>query len=358
MNEKYSTRVKTIFDGTYCTAPKDAAELYDQNGYGRVEKDGRLRLEPEEALYLAARGKIDLKDCTFDTLLARCSKEPSFLRSFIVYRDIRERGFVITVHRPVPAKSGEAGNRGVSRDTAYRIFPRGQRPGKGTSRYLLRVLSERDPVDFASLIRDAKKTANMRKQFVLAVLDDEHEITYYEIRLPVPAARECPALPSGLSAKQTGLPAFVTGEAVEALQKNWFGTMLDASRLYLSPVEVLWLMREGHLTLDTGLSADEYFRAAEAEDPEFSVKFRLYCRFKALGYYPRSGYKYGHHFRVYTDSTTHSEMLAQAVPDGDVSPMWAVSRSVRLAHSVKKRMLFVILTGDEEIPLEFARIKM
>lgn len=346
MNEKYSTRVKTIFDGTYCIAPKDAAELYDQNGYGRVENDGRLRLEPEEALYLATRGKIDLKDYTFDILLARCSKEPSFLRSFIVYRDIRERGYVITVHRPEPS------------GTAYRIFPRGQRPGKGTSRYLLRVLSERDSVDFASLIRDAKKTANMRKQFVLAVLDDEHEITYYEIRLPVPAAQECPVIPSGLSAKQTGLPAFVTGDAVETLQKNWFGTMLDASRLYLSPAEVLWLMREGHLTLDTGMSADEYFRAAEAGDPEFSVKFRLYCRFRALGYYPRSGYKYGHHFRVYTDSTTHSEMLAQAVPDGDISPMWEVSRSVRLAHSVKKRMLFVILTGDEEIPLEFARIKM
>ena len=340
--------MKTIFDGAYCTAPKEAAELYDQNGYGRIEKDGRLRLAPEEALYLAARGKIELKDYTFDTLLAECAKEPSFLRNFIVYRDIRERGYVITA-----AQSAEK-----NAEQSYRIFPRGQRPGKGTSKYLLRVLSERDIVDFSSIIRDAKKTANMRKQFVLAVLDDEHEITYYEVRLPVLAARECTDLPTGITAKRTGIPAFVSGEITDMLQKNWFGTMLDASRLYLSPLETLRLLEQGKLTLDDGMSAEEYLSLAESGDAEFSVKYRLYCRFRELGYYPRSGYKYGHHFRVYTESTNHSEMLAQAVPAGTASPMWAVSRSVRLAHSVKKRMLFVSIADNELIPLEFARIKM
>ncbi|HJJ38988.1 MAG TPA: tRNA-intron lyase [Methanocorpusculum sp.] len=344
--------MKTTFDGTYCTASEDASVLYEQNGYGRQERDGRLRLEPCEALYLEARGKIELEGYTFNTLLAACTKDPSFLRNFIVYRDIRERGYVITV--------GHADkNQTAAKNTAFfRIFPRGQRPGKGNSRYLLRVLSERDLIDFSVLIRDAKTAANMRKQLVLAVLDDEHELTYYEVRLPVLTARKAQEIAPGICAHLTGIPAFVEGDRVEELQKNWFGTMMDLSRLYLSPLETAWLLREGPLTLDAGLTADEYEALGKESDTEFALKLKLFTYFKSLGYYPRSGYKYGHHFRVYTEEDNHSEMLAHAVSDSTVASMQEISRSVRLAHSVKKRILFVSITDNEIIPIEFARIKM
>ena len=344
--------MKTTFDGTHCTASEDAAVLYEQNGYGRLERDGRLRLEPCEALYLEARGKIELEGNTFNTLLAACTKDPSFLRNFIVYRDIRERGYVITVGR-ADKKQNAAGNTAF-----FRIFPRGQRPGKGNSRYLLRVLSERDLIDFSILIRDAKTAANMRKQLVLAVLDDEHELTYYEVRLPVLTPRKTQEITPGIKAHLTGVPAFVEGDRICDLQKNWFGTMMDLSRLYLSPLETAWLLREGYLTLDADLTADEYETIGKESDAEFSMKLKLFTYFKSLGFYPRSGYKYGHHFRVYTEEDNHSEMLAHAVSAGTVSSMQEISRSVRLAHSVKKRILFMSITDDEIIPIEFARIKM
>ncbi|HJJ36792.1 MAG TPA: endonuclease, partial [Methanocorpusculum sp.] len=38
--------------------------------------------------------------------------------------------------------------------------------------------------------------------------------------------------------------------------------------------------------------------------------------------------------------------------------MREISRSVRLAHSVKTRMLFACIYNDEIIPVEFARIKL
>ncbi|HJJ54879.1 MAG TPA: tRNA-intron lyase [Methanocorpusculum sp.] len=340
--------MKTVFDGTCCIAPEKAAILYDQNGYGRIEKDGRLRLDPGEALYLAARGKIELAGYTFDSLLAECAKAPSFLRNFIVYRDIRERGYVITV--------GTSAN--TSSPAAFRIFPRGQRPGKGNSKYLLRVHSERDLIDFAELIRETKTAMNMRKQFVLAVLDDEHEITYYEIRLPKLTPQVAGDLPMDIPAHLTGTEPFVTGDICETLKTNWFGTMMDATRLYLSSVETAWLMEKGSLSLNPPLSTEEYCTLAANTDSEFTEKLQLFRYFKDLGYYPRSGYKYGHHYRVYTEAKDHSEMLAHAIPAGTVSSMREISRSVRLAHSVKKRMLFACISGDEIIPVEFARIKM
>ena len=336
--------MKAKFDGKYCYAPKEAISLYEQNGYGRKEKDGTLRLDPKEALYLLARGKLEIPGYTFDSLLKECAKTKGFLRNFIVYRDIRERGYVITTG-----------------PQDFRIFPRGQRPGKGNSRYLMRVLSERDVIDFASVIADAKAAANMRKLFVIAVLDDEHELTYYEVRLTREEVHETEEIRSGLTAKLAGIPAYITetGDGTTAyLMENWFGTMMDASRLFLSPLETAWLLEQGKLTLADGMSAEEYIALAREGDGEFSEKLTLYRWFKDLGVFPRSGYKYGHHFRVYTAKGAHSEMLAHAVPFGTTLSMSEISRSVRLAHSVRKKMLFASLTGEEITAVEFARLKM
>ncbi len=339
---KYIPRVKAKFDGKYCIAPKDALSLYEQNGYGRKEKDGTLRLDTKEALYLIARGKIEVPGYTFDSLLAECAKQPGFLRNFIVYRDIRERGYVITTG-----------------PQDFRIFPRGQRPGKGNSRYLMRVLSERDVVDFSSVIADAKAAANMRKQLVIAVLDDEHELTYYEVRITKHEPREADEIPSGIPAQLAGIPAYVveTGDGLTTkLMENWFGTMMDQTRLFLSPLETAWLLEQGKLEL--GITAEEYVALATEADTEFTEKLTLYRWFKDLGVYPRSGYKYGHHFRVYTAKGAHSEMLAHAVPQGTTHSMSEISRSVRLAHSVRKKMLFASIAEGEITPIEFARLKM
>jgi len=340
-NDIYFTRVKSTFDGKYCYAPAEAAVLHELNGYGRIEKDGRLRLDCQEALYLLARGKIDLEGYTFDSFLTECSKVPGFLRNYIVYRDVRERGYVIT-----------AGPQD------YRVFPRGQRPGKGNSRYLMRILSERDIIEFTSVIRETKTAANMRKQYVLAVLDDEHELTYYEIRITTLDGKDAEKISEGIKATIAGVPSYVTGKNTSFLEENWFGTTLDGTRLFLSPLETAWLMEEGYLTLDNQMTAEAYIELAKSVDSEFMEKFKLYRFFKKLGFYPRSGYKYGHHFRVYTESDNHSEMLAHAVLKGRGFPMSEISRSVRLAHSVKKRMLFASIDGEDITCIEFARLKM
>ena len=67
--------------------------------------------------------------------------------------------------------------------------------GKASPLYLVRVLSERDPIRFRKLIEEVVASRNMRKQYVLAVVDDEDELTYYEIKLPK-LADACSTLPA------------------------------------------------------------------------------------------------------------------------------------------------------------------
>jgi tRNA-intron endonuclease len=134
--------------------------------------------------------------------------------------------------------------------------------------------------------------------------------------------------------------------------------MLDGVRLFLSPLETAWLLETGCLETEPSMTADDYISLAASADGEFMDKLTLYRYLKDLGFFPRSGYKYGHHFRVYTQSGKHSEMLAHAVPFGTLMSMSTISRSVRLAHSVRKKMLFASISGTEITEVEFARMKM
>ncbi|MDD1682889.1 MAG: endonuclease, partial [Methanoregula sp.] len=65
-----------------------------------------------------------------------------------------------------------------------------------------------------------------------------------------------------------------------------------------------------------------------------------------------------HHFRVYCGSSAHSDLLVHAVEKEASLPMSLISRSVRMAHSVKKKMFFGAVHSSGIQFVEFARIKL
>jgi tRNA-intron endonuclease len=323
---------------------KDGKTLYDQSGYGRPDGDG-LRLSPQEALYLLHRQKIEVPDYTFDTLFAEFCDQQNFMRSFLVYRDLRERGYVV--------QTGPHD---------FRVFRRGEKPGKGESLYLVRVLSERDPIRFGKLIEEVVVSRNMRKQYVLAVVDDEDELTYYEIKLPL-LADACTTLPalSRRDAVLVGKSAMVGTPAGSDLELAGYGKRLDPERLILAPVELLYLMGKETITLVRGtetVSPAAFLAMAGGTDPELAIKNTVYTELRSHDYTPRTGYKFGHHFRVYCGKSVHSDLLVHAVEKEAVLPMSVISRSVRMAHSVKKKMFFGAVHSSGIQFVEFARIKL
>ena len=332
------------FDGNAVRTGKEGKTLYEQSGYGRPAGDG-LRLSPQEALYLLHRQKIEVPDYTFDKLFAEFCDHPNFMRSFLVYRDLRERGYVV--------QTGPHD---------FRVFRRGERPGKGESLYLVRVLSERDPIRFGKLIDEVVASRNMRKQYVLAVVDDEDELTYYEIKLPK-FADACCTLPALIrhDAVLVGKSAMVGIPAGSDLEQAGYGKRLDPERLILAPVELLYLMGMGTVTLARGtetISPAEFLAIAKETDQELAIKNAVYTKLRSHDYTPRTGYKFGHHFRVYCGKSVHSDLLVHAVEKDAELPMSVISRSVRMAHSVKKKMFFGAVHSSGIQFVEFARIKL
>ena len=317
--------------------------LYEQSGFGRPQKDG-LRLSPVEALYLVYRGRIEIPGFDFDSLLVRFSEDAHMIRSFLVYRDIRERGYVV--------QTGPHD---------FRVFRRGEKPGKGESQYMVRVLSERDLIDFTVVRSEVKTTLNMRKQHVLAVVDDEFEITYYEVKIQkLPPLEETP-VPSPAEGMLSSISAIIKAGTDLGYDEAFYGKRLDESRIVLATMETAYLMSQGLVSIRHGedlLTPDAYCALIGESDPEISKKNTVYHHLRSMNYIPKTGYKFGHHFRVYSGKKIHSEMLVQAIGQGETLPMNSISRSVRMAHSVKKKMLFAGIHDEGIGFIEFARIKL
>src|SRR3990172_6663639 len=76
-----------------------ARELYNQSRFGALLENGRVRLSLLEGAYLLEAGKIIIKDqkdkkVDFEALSKKAQKvEPKFLIRYLVFKDIRSRGY-------------------------------------------------------------------------------------------------------------------------------------------------------------------------------------------------------------------------------------------------------------------------
>ena len=159
--------------GIVVPAQSEANSLY-QDGYGSLLEDRRLlKLQPFEALYLAEKMKIAVIDeeskekLVFQKLLWTFSTEdPMIWTRYIVYRDLRSRGFVA--------------RKGPDLGVDFLVYERGLY-GKKAPRYLVYTVWEgsKEPVDhFSEILSVAEKTDKILR---LAVVDRRGEIVYYTL---------------------------------------------------------------------------------------------------------------------------------------------------------------------------------
>jgi len=159
------------FAGDTVTVQADnmALRLNQKSYYGNLEGD-QLKLSLVEAAYLQWKGKLSIWDgekrISFNELLSILDRRGLY-QKFIVYRDLRERGYIVKT--------------GFKYGSEFRVYERGETPTKDHSSYLVKVLHEGAKLkilDFSSYVRVAH---GVRKKLILAVVDDEEDITYYMV---------------------------------------------------------------------------------------------------------------------------------------------------------------------------------
>jgi len=326
-----------------------------------AKEDGRRRgqLELEEATGLLETGKIEINDeggkelNPHEFLKRALAISPGFGLRYIVYNDLKERGYVV-----------QPG--GVD----FWLYPRGVKPGEKPARYFIRILSESDFISLKELEELLILARNMRKEPILAVVDEESDITYYEVKEAKFENQEA------RKEEIRKVKATLFGDRVvlwdadlaETLYRTYFyGNLTKEKRLLLSFLEAAYLMRKGVLEIDavpqpSTLNSQPFERFVEYAstiESDFMDKYRVYEDLMKKGLMAKTGFKFGSHFRVYkVMQLKHSSYLIHVLPEEHVFPLPELSRAVRLAHGVKKRMIFAFTVAEEIRYVDVGRMKL
>jgi tRNA-intron endonuclease len=339
---------------------REANTLHNKGYFGVPQSGGALLLDLAEALYLVENNRLAVEGHDVGSLLRAASrKEPDFEIRYIVYRDLRGRTFTV---KPSNVAGAEA-SRGKAFD--YNVFPRGEMPGRSPSKSLVRCVSERGAFDPVGLLDDAAKAKRLGKDLLVGLVDEEGDLTYYEVkedtlRADVPAL---PALKASAHLLEDRVMVLERDEARALFGEGYFGRDVGLG-LQLSLPEALYLLEEGRLALVDAagareVSAEELARAAMRMEPDFPLRHALYRHLRRQGVVVKTGFKYGTHFRAYVGppEEEHAPYLVHAVSAGRRLPWPEVSGFVRLAHGVRKRLFFAVPDAQGFRLLELARRK-
>jgi len=149
--------------------PNRQQEL-EQKGYGDMVKD-KLFLKPFESLYLLYTGKLALfrgkKNIGFDLFLQICKKQDeSILTKFLVYRDLRTRGYTV--------------KDGFGFGSDFRVYAKGDFGEKG-AKFLVFGLNEGKQEKIGKLQKKVEEITKMGKEPIIAVIQRQGEVIYYKI---------------------------------------------------------------------------------------------------------------------------------------------------------------------------------
>lgn len=305
--------------------------FYDTQGYGRPRGDA-LALAPVEAAHLLERGDLEAVDgLGLSDFLTRTG----VTLPFVVYRDLRERGFYLSPGRWADEPRG----------ADLVVYPRGKGPWDDAVAFRIRILSERTPIPARDLDGG-----------VLAVVDEDGELTYFETSPYEPTGTadvDAPSVTGTLLDDRV-----LVGDPPDDLHDRCFfgqrlgGRGATAGPIQLSLVEAAYLTDQGILSLEApGSAVGDRGRAVEGD--RFDRRLHAYTVLRDRGVVPKSGFKFGADFRCYesfetVDSIDHSDLLVRVVaPDHEFVPR-DISLDVRLASGVRKRTLFALTgaTGD------------
>jgi len=326
--------MNATFSGGLVRAGRSAREqFHDARGYGRPV-GGDLELAPVEAAHLLYRG--DLAAVDGDGFRAFLTSAAVSETAVLVYKDLRDRGFYLS-----PAREGWPGvpDEAVTDPaTDLVVYPRGSGPWDGSVAYRVGVVGERESVPAATL-----------GTVVLAVVDEESEITYLETDRPDPSGSAGIDLPEGVPGELLSDRVFLWDPPARLYERGFYGQRLDdgADVLQLSLVEAAYLVARECLSLE-GNFGRVVDLGREVEGERFDRRLRVYTALRDRGVVPKTGFKFGADFRTYADVASveelgHSELLVRVLDAGHAFSPRNLALDVRLAHGVRKEMVFALV---------------
>ncbi|MBW2968725.1 tRNA-intron lyase [Candidatus Woesearchaeota archaeon] len=169
--------IKALFNGEQVVTESSdlAKELYEKSRFGIVKSDKRVVLSLFEACYLIEKKRINVftpsgkKMLTFEDLIKKCKKlNKNFLIKYSVFKDIRERGYIIKTALKFGAD--------------FRVYDRGVKPGEDHAKWVVFPVHEADTQTWHEFAAKNRVAHSTKKKLLIGVVDDEGDVSYWECR--------------------------------------------------------------------------------------------------------------------------------------------------------------------------------
>jgi tRNA-intron endonuclease len=150
-------------------AKSDNTGELTKRGLGDEESD-HISLRIYEAMYMVRQGWLTVDDMenrtlSFQDLVSRClSEDKRGWTKFLVYRDLRTRGYVV--------------REGFGIRSDLRVYGRGDYPST-PAKYIVLPINEGEKVKLSELQKMLERVYMMGKEAIVAVVERRGEIIYY-----------------------------------------------------------------------------------------------------------------------------------------------------------------------------------
>jgi len=152
----------------------EARDLYAKSVYGAITEDGSVQLSLVEGLYLMEKGKIEVLDgrnkpIPFEKYVKRAKRtEPSFWIRYVTFKNLRNRGYIVKTALKFGAD--------------FRVYDRGVKPGEDHAKWVVFPVHEASVLTWNEYAAKNRVAHSTKKRLLLAVVDDEGDVSYWESR--------------------------------------------------------------------------------------------------------------------------------------------------------------------------------
>lgn len=154
------------------TNNSQAHSLYEKSSFGEPIGE-KIRYILSEALFLADKNKIEIfsgkKRLTKQELIDKFRRiDKRISLKYPVFKDLREKGYVVKTALKFGAD--------------FRIYEKGGKPGKKHAKWIVFADHESKKLTWHEFSAKNRVAHSTKKNLILAIVDEESDITYYEVK--------------------------------------------------------------------------------------------------------------------------------------------------------------------------------
>lgn len=166
-------KIKSYFVGEMVSSNSaEAYSLHEKSSFGE-KKDSKIIYSPSEALFLVEKGKMDVlsknKKLSKEELIKKFKKMDKKIHlKYPVFKDLREKGYVVKTALKFGAE--------------FRVYEKGAKIGEKHSKWVVFTDYESKTFSWQEFSSKNRVAHSTKKNLLIAIVDEEGDITYYEVR--------------------------------------------------------------------------------------------------------------------------------------------------------------------------------